>query len=347
MGAKYGKPAEIASVHFPEFYKTLPSMAGKTVAITGCTSGTGFICARVCAEKGARIIMLNRPSPRADAALAALREAVPSCDATHVDCDLMSFESVRSAGEQLCRDLSETGLDVLCNNAGIMGVKDEATTDGCDTQMQTNHLAHYLLTAEVLPLLKSAAAMRGEARVVNHSSGARNRGGEGKKPLDEKYLRKNGGDLGGDKVGWLPFTGGRWTRYQQTKLANVVFTYALRDELQAAGGEYSNIKALVAHPGLSATNLQVNSANDGGMGQGFTDFLMKHAAHSGEDGSMGLIRCCCDTEAKTGDFYGPRKLTGPAVLMPAAPEEAFADESSRKMLWEVSAEVTGATFKFD
>ncbi|CAE8667299.1 unnamed protein product [Polarella glacialis] len=342
----YGEPATIASVHFPAFRQTLKRMDGKTVAITGCTTGTGYICAQVCAELGAVVLMLNRPSARADAALQALQQAVPGCQAYKVPCDLMSFASVRQAGQQL-RSLASTsrhhvGLDVLCNNAGIMGMKDEATGDGCDTQMQTNHLSHFLLTAEVWPLLEKAAGLRGEARVVNHSSGARSMP---KKPMDATYLQQNGGNLGGDELGWTPFSGARWTRYQQTKLANVVFTYALRDRAAACN---SKVKALVAHPGLAATNLQVTSASDGGMGQGFTDFLMSNVAQSGEDGSTGLIRCCCDPEAKSGDFFGPSGLTGtgPCVLLPSEPEESFADEASRKMLWEVSCEVTKANFPF-
>mmetsp|Transcript_68810 Transcript_68810/g.143704 ORF Transcript_68810/g.143704 Transcript_68810/m.143704 type:complete len:210 (-) Transcript_68810:349-978(-) len=209
--------------------------------------------------------------------------------------------------------------------------------------MQTNHLSHFLLTAESWPLLEKAVSLRGEARVVNHSSGARNRGGDGKKPLDEKYLQKNGGNLGGDDSGWAPFSGGRWTRYQQTKLANLVFTYALRDRAAAAG---SKVKALVAHPGLSATNLQVTTTQDGGMSNSLSNRLMGWMAQSGEDGTCPLLTCVCVPDLKSGDFYGPKGLTGRAELMPAAPEEAFADEKSRKMLWEVSKLVTGAEFPF-
>ena len=93
---------------------------------------------------------------------------MPGCSVSLVECDLMSFDSVRKAGAQLRGELAN-GLDVLCNNAGVMTVKDEATVDGCDTQMQTNHLSHFLLTAEVWTLLEKAASLRGEARVVNHS----------------------------------------------------------------------------------------------------------------------------------------------------------------------------------
>ena len=67
-------------------------------------------------------------------------------------------------------DLCKDGLDVICNNAGIMALKDQATIDGFDIQMQTNHLSHFLLTKELLPLLEIAAEKRGEARIVNHTS---------------------------------------------------------------------------------------------------------------------------------------------------------------------------------
>lgn len=164
-------------------------------------------------------------------------------------------------------------------------------------------------------------------------------GATAKKPLDERYLRKNGGNLGGDKPSWLPFSSAKWTRYQQTKLANVVFTYALRDR-------QDKVKALVAHPGLSATNLQVTTAQDGGMGHGFTDWLMGNMAQSAEDGAVGLITCCCVPDVKSGDFYGPKSISGACVLMPPGPDEAFADVPSRDMLWQTSLEVTGATYPF-
>lgn len=229
---------------------------------------------------------------------------------------------------------------MLCNNAGIMAVQDKATVDGCDVQMQTNHLSQFLLTGEMWPLLSKAAELRGEARVVNHSSGARKFPNE---KIDEKYLGKNGGDLGGNDLGMMPFSGPRWKRYQQTKLANVVFTYALRDRVDAAGGVHAKVKSVVAHPGLASTNLQVTSAQDGGMGERFSTLLMGNASQSTEDGTMGILRGCCDPEAKSGDFFGPKGMTGLAVL---EPDEKLADADSREMLWQKSVEVTGASFPF-
>ena len=113
---------------------------------------------------------------------------------------------------------------------------DEATEDGCDIQMQTNHLSHFLLTQICMPALDAAASLRGEARIVNHSSCARaiNAAGASKSwtnDLKPAYLGKNGGQLGGNATGMM--SGANYERYQQTKLANVVFTYALNERLRA------------------------------------------------------------------------------------------------------------------
>jgi NAD(P)-dependent dehydrogenase (short-subunit alcohol dehydrogenase family) len=340
--SSYDKPAEVKSKYFPDFVKSLPSLEGKTIAITGCTTGTGYICARTCCELGASVVMLNRPSKRANEALQSLKDAGHK-DVSLVECDLQSFQSVKKASSELRSKFKETGLDVLVNNAGIMATLDKATEDGCDDQMQTNHLSHFLLTSGVWSLLETAQEKRGDARVVNHSSVARSGNGKIKK-LDEKYLGKNGGNLGGDPKSWMP--GPRWTRYAQTKLANLVFTYALRDRAEKAG---SMVKSLCAHPGLAATSLQVKSANDGGMPKTFTNFLMSYGAQSCEDGTMGLLSATAKSDVKSGDFFGPVSkggMGGMAVLMKTKEEEKLADKESRDMLWRASTEVTGGEFPF-
>jgi NAD(P)-dependent dehydrogenase (short-subunit alcohol dehydrogenase family) len=168
MGSSVAKPtAAPESKYWAGVRNALPRMDGKNVAITGCTSGMGFVLAKACAELGARIIMLNRPSERANAALKKLTDA--GHNAILVACDLSKFDSVRAAGEELRKQFSDTGIDVLCNNAGVMGLPNEATADGYDVQMQCNHLSHFLLVAEIWPLLEKALALRGDARVVNHS----------------------------------------------------------------------------------------------------------------------------------------------------------------------------------
>eukprot|EP01035_Chromulina_nebulosa_P032719 gene32719-43731_t len=236
-------PPALSNKHYtPEYVASLPSMEGKVVVVTGAstTTGLGWIAAKTFATKGARIFLLNRNSERAVNAEAQLKAAVPGAAVSTIDCDLSSLNSTQSAADKLNAELRDIGIDVLCNNAGVMALKDVATADGYDVQMQTNHLSHFLLSREVFPLLEKAAELRGEARIVNHSSGARKMGGK----LQAKYLGKNGGNLGGDSSSMF-FGGARWTRYGQTKLANVVFTLALRDKLATKNPK---VKALCATP---------------------------------------------------------------------------------------------------
>lgn len=132
------------------------------------------------------------------------------------------------------------------------------------------------------------------------------------------------------------------SRYHQTKLANCVFTYALAKKLEAKG---SNVKAMVAHPGLSATSLQDTTVKDGGSGHGFMGFLMRYS-QSAEDGAMGILRCACDPEAKSGDFYGPSggktAFSGPAVHL--TPELYLHDDKSIETLWAASNAAIGEEF---
>ena len=228
--------------------------------------------------------------------------------------------------------LKDIGLDVLLNNAGVMALRDEATGDGFDIQMQTNHLSHFLLTSEVLPLLELAANKNGQARVVNMTSIARNQGF----PLQEKYFQKNGGNLGGN---WACCFGGpNWARYSQTKSANLAFTYALKDKL----GQDSKIKVLAAHPGVCATNMQVTSNKHGGMSGCLSKLSVNMSA---EDGAQGALTCVLGADVKTGEFYGPgpgaMAMSGPARLLA---EDVNADTNARELLWKVSEEAIGKSF---
>mmetsp|Transcript_119 Transcript_119/g.256 ORF Transcript_119/g.256 Transcript_119/m.256 type:complete len:385 (-) Transcript_119:27-1181(-) len=372
---------------FKQVRSQVPDMKGKVVAITGCTSGMGYICAKACAEQGARVLMLNRPSSRADAALKALREA-SSAEVSLIACDLEDFESVRRAAEEIKRELADVGLDVLCNNAGIIAAGDVPTKDGCDPQMQVGHHSHFLLTAELWPLLEKAAQLRGNARVVNHSSIARFCSGWGAVylylgsvvaywmtsmlyqfgliasslswlfvhlgalalwyfilplilliPLRSRYLQNDNGKLSSKS---FLFMGPRWNRYQQSKMANALFTYALHEFAAASG---STVKSLVAHPGIASTNLwgdQVDSCS-----------WMKAASFVGfvqspEDGSVPLLTCCSSPDVKSGEFYAPaRAFSGPCRRLWVNPEGSCLHKATRKYLWEVSSSITGSTFSSD
>lgn len=310
----------IANKIFEDFVGALPSLSGKCYAVTGTTSGTGYHFCVAGIQKGARcLILLNRSSARAEKAASELKALAGSGGtAIHpVDCDLQSFASVtRAAGEVQALAAGYGGLDGCINNAGVMALPDQRTPDGYDVQMQTNHLSHFLLTQLLLPSLEAAATARGEARVVQHSSGAR-RGGfalDKEGMLQAKYLRPAPpGELGGDTKDAC------FDRYHQTKLANSVFAMALHDKLTAAG---SKVKSLCAEPGVSATSLaasmsqahkQLKAAGPkaqkserpgtaGGRPPGGFPGIQSAA-----DGACSLIAAAFG-HAESGDFFMPKDL---------------------------------------
>lgn len=301
-------------------------MTNKVVAITGTTSGTGFVCAREVAKKGATVILLNRESSRSAESHQKLAAAVPGAKFDSIACDLQDFASVKAAADQI--KAKYPVVDVLVNNAGVMALKDQATADGYDVQMQTNAISHFLLTKELFPLLRKSP----QARIVNHSSQARLGG-----PLKAEYFGKNGGNLGGDgnETENQSFRGPRWERYHQTKLANATFTYGLKQKLESQN--ITNVLPLLAHPGLAKTQLQVTTASDGGM-DGNAEFM--NQAQSPEDGATGIIRACMDPEAKPGDFFGPvGGWQGFPESLP--PEELLTDESNVRINWEGCEKAVG------
>lgn len=312
-------PEEIPTLHLTTVLEQHgQDMTGKVVAVTGTTSGTGYVCARELAKKGATVVLLNRKSERSAAAVEKLRQEAPGATFDPVVCDLQNFASVRAAAEAIKSKYER--LDVLCNNAGVMALEDRATGDGYDVQMQTNCLSHFLLTKELFGLLRESE----DARVVNHTSMARL--GE---PLAPEYFEKKGGSLGGDGTpeGNAQFSGPRWQRYHQTKLANCAFTYGLQERFEQKG--IRNVKALLAHPGLARTNLQVTTAQTGGMD--VSGELMSNA-QSAEDGATGIIRACMDPASNSGEFYGPKAWTGFPEALP--PEDLLRSAETIRVNWE-------------
>jgi NAD(P)-dependent dehydrogenase (short-subunit alcohol dehydrogenase family) len=317
----------IQTKHLPNVLKNHGrDMTNKVVAITGTTSGTGYVCAREAAKKGATVILLNRKSERSEKSLKQLKESVPNARFEAVDCDLQNFKSVRNAIKDI-KSKYEV-IDVLVNNAGVMALKDGSTSDGYDVQMQTNVISHFLITKELFPLLSKSK----EARIVNHSSMARLGG-----PLVSDYFDKNGGNLGGNGTDEenRSFQGPRWERYHQTKLANATFTYGLKVKLEEAN--ILNVISLLAHPGLAATNLQITTGSDGGMDE---NAAFMQQAQSAEDGAAGIIRCTMDENAQSGNFFGPESgWNGYPDLL--TPEDILSDDSNVKVMWEGCEKAVG------
>ena len=324
-----------ASVHYADTVASLPRLEGRTVAVTGSTSGTGAVFARTAGARGARVIVLNRASP--------LERTLPSTSSA-------GPASTWSPSNATCRASSPfaprrgswsrpllTASTYSATTRVSWGLPDRATVDGCDIQMQTNHLSHFLLTSLAWPAICAAADARGESRVVNHSSGAR-RG----PALQRKYLERQGGNLGGD--GFPGFA--KWRRYQQSKLANLLFTYALSDRMPDQERQRGVKSAGPLTPARRTRGWRARSASAGGNRLLDRMILRRtlRVAHSVEDGALGILRASFDPTANDGDFFGPagNGAPGPAVLLPAE-----RDVPSQALLGRTSEDTTGVTAYFD
>ena len=189
-----------------------------------------------------------------------------------VNLDLASFASVRACADEVLAKYDR--LDVLLNNAGIMALPErEITEDGCEKQMQVNHLGHFLLTSRLLPLLKDAADRTGSpARIVNVSSVAHTF--PSSFPVGDVNLA-------------APFAygGWGWTAYGNSKLANVLFTYELHRRLRSSGIENVNVNAV--HPGVVDSELPRNLAFNFYPIMGLLGMLITN-----DEGARGQTRLC-------------------------------------------------------
>jgi len=281
--------AERPSQYYASFCERLPSLEGKTVVITGCSRGLGFITARTVASKGGRIIALNRASERSTRALEQISErSGAGPPPTLVECDLTSFASVKSA----CRKVKEMtkddgGIDILCCNAGVMLQLDTATVDGYDLTASTNMLSHFLIVKELFPYLQTASAQSGESRVVTMSSAS----GYGDPPLDTRFFEQRGGALGGD-------TQSSYARYHQSKLANLAFATALDRKMRE--GSSGNVLSLACTPGVCGSDMFLHATRV--MSGRPTP---RDRVPSVEDGALAQLKCIFDPDIESGQLWGP------------------------------------------
>lgn len=177
----------------------------------------------------ADIYLLARNDEAATVTISSIRKEVPKASITHIHCDLTSFTSIAHAAKAL--GFRTSRLDVLINHAAVMAVGPDLTTEGHELQFGTNHIGHHLLTKILLPILKSTPS----ARVVNVSSIA-----HAIAPFPEGILFPSLTTTAADL--------GTWTRYGQSKLANILFT-------QELGRRHPSIVAVAVHPGFVNTSL--------------------------------------------------------------------------------------------
>ncbi|MGV0744922.1 oxidoreductase [Mycolicibacterium sp. XJ870] len=280
----------------------LPSFTGRSVVVTGANSGLGLITARELAQVGAKVILAVRNLEKGTAAAATMTGGPVEVRKL----DLQSLASVREFA-----DTVET-VDVLVNNAGIMAVPLARTADGFESQIGTNHLGHFALTNLLLPKIAD--------RVVTVSSMMHWTGYVSLKDLNWKAR---------------PYSA--WLAYGQSKLANLMFTSELQRRLTASG---SPVRALAAHPGYSATNLQGQTGNRFGTKVWTTaNRLMASDADFGARQTLFAV-----SQDLPGDtFIGPRYAQfGPSQPVGRSPLARKVE--TQKALWELSEELTETSY---
>ncbi|MGH2975997.1 MAG: oxidoreductase [Solirubrobacterales bacterium] len=294
----------------------IPDQSGRTAVVTGANSGLGLETARALAAAGAEVVMAARNQERAAEAEEKIRSSAPDAKLTIVKLDLGSLDSVKAAAKQILA--SRETIDLLVNNAGVMGIPERRTADGFEMQFGVDHLGHFALAARLMPALLRATA----ARIVTVTSTAHlmGRAVDPANPnLDGRY--------------------GPWRAYGQAKLANFHFALGLHRLLADAGAPAAS---LLAHPGLSNTELQAVSVaeTDGGLSQRFFLMLARSVGMAPADGALSQLRAATDPEAKSGEFYGPLFVnSGQPVRKPVLRRLGMSRAIAR--LWEVSERETG------
>jgi len=277
-------------------------MKGKTVVVTGGTSGIGEIAAEKLAQMGARIVLVARDKSRADATLTRLRERGPGL-AHSVHCaDLTRLAEMKRVGAQIASQ--EPRIDVLINNAGALFAKRQVTQDGLESTFALNHMAYFVMTE----VLRERLAASAPARIVSTASAA------------HQGVTLDFDDLQSEK------SFRAMKAYGRSKLCNVLFTREVASRLQGTG-----VTANCLHPGFVATRFADQS---GGLISRLV-WLAKFFAISPEEGAKTIVYLASspDVAQVTGKyFYQCRAMT---------PSLSALDDRAALLLWERSVALAG------
>ena len=266
-------------------------MRGKTVVITGATSGIGEVAAIALAKEGARIVFTARDKERAQATLEKLRRVNPASGHVVHLTDLSRLSEMRRTAAEI---KEEPAIDVLVNNAGALFNNRIETEDGLEKTFALNHMAYFVLTTLLMPRLKAGA------RIINTASDAHHRA---KLDFSDLQSKKS---YGGFAV------------YSKSKLCNVLFTRELARRIGGTG-----ITANSLHPGFVATRFGDQS---GGMLSALVRVAKPIGAISPEEGAKTIVYLASSSEvARTSGEY----FTKCAPAVPSS--EARNDQNARKL----------------
>lgn len=278
-------------------------MSGKTVLITGATSGIGEVAARELAAKGAKVVLVGRSAAKCEATAAMIRQATGNPAVEFLVADLSSQAEVRRLAAEIKTRYPR--IDVLVNNAGAMISPRRESADGIEMTWALNHLGYFLLTDLLLDTLKASAP----SRVVSVASDAH---------------RMASGIDWDDVEGKKSYSA--WRAYSQSKLANVLFTRELARRLEGSG-----VTANCLHPGFVATNFAA------GRGLTFRIFQVgaKLFAITPEEGAKTTVYLASspEVEGASGGYYSKCKLVTPTA--------AARDDEAARRLWDLSEAMVG------
>lgn len=277
-------------------------MDGKTVVITGASSGIGLETARALAVQGAKLVLVVRSQQRGEAAIATIRQSAPSVEASLVLADLYSMAEVRKAGAEL-RALPR--IDVLVNNAGLIHGHRELTVDGFEKTFALNHLAPFLLTYELRDVLAASAP----ARVVTVSSNGHR-------------LAQLSFDTVATRERWP----GQTLVYGASKLCNIWFA---REAARLFAGKGVTSNSL--HPGPVASQFGQSGSRLFQLGVKLARPLLL----STEEGARTSVYLASSPEVEgvSGSYFVKCKA--------ATPSRRARDDASARTLWELSERLCG------
>ncbi|MET7670025.1 SDR family oxidoreductase [Micromonospora luteifusca] len=303
---------------------TVPDLTGKLAVVTGGSDGLGLGLATRLARAGAEVVLPVRNPAKGAAALEAVRAAAPGAVVSTRELDLASLDSVAALADTLLGE--GRPIHLLINNAGVMTPPTRnATAEGFELQLGTNHLGHFALNARLLPLLRA-----GRARVTTMSSSAAR---SGRLDWDDLQSTRRYAAI---------------RAYNASKLATLHFGLELDRRSRAAGwGIVSN----VAHPGTTMTNLYASGPNLGRSRPSPHHAVLSRLArwgvlvHSVDAGLLPALYAATSPQAQGGRFYGPDGLgqfTGRPTELAVYRSARNTDDAAR--LWTVSEGLVGVRF---
>ena len=318
------------------FYPAAGSMTGKLVVITGGNTGLGLESGKRLAASGATVVLTSRSLKKGERAVQTIKDYVKEQNGIDIDnvyalpldlCDLNDVKGFSKVLSESPAFKSINHVDVLLNNAGVMAVPElQITKDGFEKTFQTNHLGHFALTAQIMPLLNSDGS-----RIVNVSSMAHLIASKG---LDMS-------NLNGEKEY------GPWTSYGASKLENILFTNELQRRSKEAG---KRITAVSLHPGVVRTDLARYIIGDDNFvsmqdaSPTLADELkvlpMMYFTKSVDRGSNSQIYL---SALQGGDEVGGKFFVN---MKDTKPSPAAMDMEQAKELWEISEKLSGVSFNF-